>query len=98
MTKVYKDYGKYTTNVEVLFNVGGEQKSDVCSTTVEMLKTPPVTPPTTPPATELPNTGPAEILAGVSGLFGAGALSYGAMSFRTSRNGLRDEILGKKKK
>ncbi len=98
ITKVYKDYGKYNVNVEVLFNVGDVQKSETCSTTVEVLKTPPpvTPPPVTPPPTELPNTGPAEILAGVSGLFGAGALSYGAMSLRSSRSGLRDKMLGKK--
>ncbi len=98
VTKVYKDYGKYTVGVEVIFNVGDGQESSKCSTTVEVMKTPPpvtppVTPPTTPPTTELPNTGPATILAG---LFGTGALSYGAMSLRASNKGLRNTILGKK--
>lgn len=94
ITKVYKDYGKYNVNVEVLFDVDGEQKSDSCSTTVEVMKTPPTKPPVTPPAQELPNTGSASLLAG---LFGTGALGYGTYTFRASREGLRKKILGQDK-
>lgn len=91
ITKVYNDFGTYNANVEVVFNVGDGQKSDVCKTTVKISEDP-TEPPVTPPPPELPNTGPASVIAGI---FGTGALSYGAVSLRASRNGLRNKILGK---
>ncbi len=92
ITKIYSEPGTYNASVEVVFNVGEVQKSDVCKTTVTIEpEEPPVTPPVTPPAPELPQTGPASIIAGI---FGTGALSYGVMSLRASRSSLRDKILG----
>ncbi len=93
ITKVYKDYGTYNSEVEVVFNVGDTQKSDICKTSVT-INDQPVEPPVTPPSPELPNTGPASVMAG---LFGTGALGYGAYSFRLSREGLRKKILGQDK-
>lgn len=91
ITKVYKDYGTYNSEVEVVFNVGDGQKSDICKTSVT-INEPPVEPPVNPPTPELPDTGPASVMAG---LFGTGALGYGAVSLRASRSGLRNKILGK---
>lgn len=93
ITKVYKDYGTYNSEVEVVFNVGDGQKSDICKTSVT-INEPPVEPPVTPPTPELPDTGPASVMAG---LFGTGALGYGAYSFRLSREDLRKKILGQDK-
>ncbi len=95
ISKIYKEPGTYNVSVEVIFNVGEVQKSDVCKTTVPIKpEQPPVEPPVNPPAPELPKTGPAETA--LAGLFGAGALSYGAMSLRARRSGLREKMLGKK--
>ena len=88
ITKLYPQPGKYDASVEVIFNVGEGQKSDVCKTSVEIKDdTTPVEPPE-----ELPNTGPASVIAGI---FGTGVLGYGAYSFNASRSELRNKILGK---
>ncbi len=79
ITKVYDKHGAYTVDVDVIFDVDGEQKSDSCEVVVD-------------PTQELPNTGPASVIAGI---FGTGALSYGAVSLRASRTKLRDKILGR---
>ena len=91
ITKVYQTPGTYNVGVEVVFNVGDVQKSDVCTTSVKITEDP-KEPPVTPPQPELPNTGPASVIAGI---FGTGALSYGAVSLRASRSGLRNKILGR---
>jgi len=91
ITKVYQKPGTYNVGVEVVFNVGDVQKSDVCTTNVKITEEP-KEPPVNPPAPELPNTGPAETA--LAGLFGTGALSYGAMSLRASRSALRRKMLG----
>lgn len=91
VTKVYEKPGKYDVSVEVVFNVGEGQKSDVCKTSVKITEDP-EEPPVEPPK-EIPNTGPASVIAG---LFGTGALGYGAVSFSASRSELRNTILGKK--
>ncbi len=93
ISKIYQKPGTYNVSVEAVFNVGDTQKSDVCKTTVTIKpEQPPVEPPVKPPATELPKTGPAETA--IAGLFGTGALSYGVMSLRASRNALRNKMLG----
>lgn len=91
-SNTYEKAGTYNVSVEVTFNVGEGQKTDTCKTSVKITETPPE-PPVNPPTPELPNTGPASAIAGI---FGTGALGYGAYSFRASRSGLRDKILGKK--
>lgn len=91
ISKVYSAAGTYNVSVEVVFNVGDGQKSDVCTTSVKITDEP-QEPPVTPPPSELPITGPASVIAG---LFGTGALGYGAYSFSLSRSELRNKILGK---
>lgn len=91
VTKIYEKPGSYDVAVEVIFNVGEGQESDVCTTNVKIVEEP-KEPPVEPPK-EIPNTGPVSVIAG---LFGTGALGYGAVSFSTSRSELRDSILGKK--
>lgn len=88
IVKKYEKVGTYDVSVTVHFNVAEQNMTDVCETTVDITEKPPIT----PPAKVLPVTGPAAIIAG---LFGASSLGYGAISLHSSRQGLRNKILGK---
>ena len=79
--------GTFTINATLTFDVGGTEKTSVCTKSVT-ITTPPVTPPVTPPAPTppvqvgkaLPATGPAGVaglFAGVSAIAGAAHYMWG---------------------